>query len=107
MYMASTQTAWQRHQSNGKNVSYIASELPKTKVNVSQTERLISAFGGGALTFYGITRKDWLGVGLALAGSAFVLRGATGYCPIYKQLQKNQHRTWVVNKKISEATYNA
>lgn len=47
--------------------------------NVSDTERIISGVGGGALAVYGLTRGDWLGVGLTALGAVLVERGVRGY----------------------------
>lgn len=54
--------------------------------NVSDTERLVSVLGGGALTIYGLTRKHTSGAALAALGSALVWRGATGHCDVYHAL---------------------
>jgi uncharacterized membrane protein len=52
-------------------------------VNVGQTERQISAIGGGALALYGLTRGSLGGLLLAGVGGALVYRGVTGHCPAY------------------------
>ncbi len=39
--------------------------------NVSPLERWASGVGGGLLTLYGITRRDWAGGVLALLGGGF------------------------------------
>jgi uncharacterized membrane protein len=50
---------------------------------VSQVERLLSGIGGGALTAYGLYRRDWIGAGLAVIGGLFAVRGATGHSNVY------------------------
>ncbi len=57
--------------------------LTNTNTNVSDTERVISAVGGGALLAYGLKRSDTLGIVLAVLGGGLALRGATGHCQVY------------------------
>jgi uncharacterized membrane protein len=52
--------------------------------NVAQPERIGSVALGAALVTYGIRRRDSAGAIAALLGGAFVLRGATGHCPLYQ-----------------------
>jgi uncharacterized membrane protein len=59
-----------------------------THVNVGQKERAASLIGGGALVFYGLSRRSWGGLALAIAGSGLVYRGATGYCSLCAALDK-------------------
>ncbi|MGH7129729.1 MAG: SRPBCC family protein, partial [Planctomycetaceae bacterium] len=58
-------------------------------VNVGQSERLLSAIGGGMLTLYGLTRGSLPGFALAAIGSAFIWRGASGHCLAYESLDIN------------------
>jgi uncharacterized membrane protein len=53
-------------------------------VNVGQTERWVSAVGGGALALYGLTRGSLGGIALALVGAALLQRGYTGHCSVYE-----------------------
>jgi uncharacterized membrane protein len=58
-------------------------------VNVSETERWVSAIGGGALVTYGVTRLvqgNLLGAVLGLIGGGLIYRGATGHCDLYGKL---------------------
>jgi uncharacterized membrane protein len=57
-----------------------------TDVNVNQTERVISAFGGGLLTSYGLSRRSLGGLALAAAGGVLIHRGVTGVCNTYRLL---------------------
>ncbi len=57
--------------------------------NVGEQERLISALGGGALTLYGLSRRDVGGVLLSLLGGAVLYRGVTGHCSVYQALGIN------------------
>jgi uncharacterized membrane protein len=84
--MATTQSMTK----SGQNIYSSASqENPWTKTNVGQAERWISGLAGGALAMYGVARKDWLGVGLALVGGGLLLRGVTGHCYTYQALNVN------------------
>ncbi len=55
-------------------------------VNVADVERWASAIGGAALAAYGIKHlkdRSPAGAALAAAGTALIVRGATGHCPMY------------------------
>ena len=54
--------------------------------NVARPERIGSVAVGAALVTYGMRRRDPVGMVAALLGSAFVLRGATGSCPVYRAM---------------------
>ena len=56
------------------------------KVNVGETERMVSLVGGGSLMLYGINRGTLPGMALAVLGGALVYRGATGHCGWYQAL---------------------
>jgi uncharacterized membrane protein len=55
-------------------------------LNVGDTERWISAIGGGTLALYGLTRGTWRGLLLGLLGGALTYRGLTGHCHVYGSL---------------------
>lgn len=57
--------------------------------NVSEPERVISGVGGGALAAYGLSRGDWLGVGLIGIGALLLQRGVRGHCEVYDALGVN------------------
>jgi uncharacterized membrane protein len=59
------------------------------EINVSESERLLSGLGGGALAAYGLTRGDWLGVGLIGLGALLVQRGVRGHCDVYGAMGVN------------------
>ncbi|HEV7891091.1 MAG TPA: SRPBCC family protein [Pyrinomonadaceae bacterium] len=61
-------------------------EQSGSSVNVGQTERWISAVGGGALALYGLTRGSLGGIALALVGAALVQRGYSGHCNLYEAI---------------------
>lgn len=54
--------------------------------NVANPERIGSVALGAALIAYGLKHRDPRGLVAALAGAAFVQRGATGHCPVYSAL---------------------
>jgi uncharacterized membrane protein len=57
--------------------------------NVGQTERVLSALGGGALALYGLKHGGIGGVAMAAAGGGLIYRAATGHCELYKALGVN------------------
>jgi uncharacterized membrane protein len=58
-------------------------------MNVSSTERWLSAIGGGMLAGYALKRRDRVAGAAAIAGAALLYRGATGHCHIYQALGAN------------------
>lgn len=54
--------------------------------NVAQPERIGSVAVGAALIAWAVRRRDAGGIAAALLGGAFLLRGATGRCPVYNAL---------------------
>jgi len=59
--------------------------LTKTdRVNVNETERLVSLIAGAGLVGYGLTRCSLNGLGWACAGGYLVYRGLSGHCPAYE-----------------------
>jgi len=58
-------------------------------VNVGQTERLVSAVGGGILALTGLKMRSLPGVLLAAVGGGLVYRGVTGHCHAYEALGVN------------------
>jgi uncharacterized membrane protein len=52
-------------------------------INLSEAERIASAFGGALLAAFGLAQKSKAGAMIAAAGGALIVRGATGYCPGY------------------------
>ena len=55
-------------------------------VNVGDTERLVSAVGGGVLLIYGLLRGSLGGLALAALGGVLGYRGVTGHCDLYETL---------------------
>ncbi len=56
------------------------------KVNVGETERVVSVMGGGVLALFGLMRGGLTGMGMAIAGGALVYRGVSGHCEAYHAL---------------------
>jgi uncharacterized membrane protein len=54
--------------------------------NVSQSERWISAIGGGALVLYGLKRRSISSIPFFLVGGSLIYRGTTGHCSVYNAL---------------------
>lgn len=59
------------------------------RINVGTVERWLSGLAGGALSSYGIMRRDWFGAMLAGLGGALIVRGATGHSFVYQGLNRN------------------
>ena len=57
--------------------------------NISYTERIVCSLVGAGLAGFGLTRRSIPGALLAAAGAAFIERGATGHCSVYKKLGFN------------------
>lgn len=62
-----------------------SSSLP-SRVNVDDTERWLSALGGGVLAAYGLSRESTGGLLATLAGAFLLHRGLTGHCPMFEAL---------------------
>jgi uncharacterized membrane protein len=54
--------------------------------NLSQPERLVSVFAGGALAAYGIRKRSWGGAAVAAFGGVLAYRGLTGHCHLYRAI---------------------
>jgi uncharacterized membrane protein len=56
-----------------------------SRINVGETERLLSAIGGGAFLLYGL-RRSFGSLALAVGGGMLLYRGLTGHCRVYQSL---------------------
>jgi len=74
-------------QSQDRSDAADAADFPR--VNVGDSERWLSAVGGGALAVYGLKRGGLGGALLLAVGGALVYRGYTGHCSAYAALGKN------------------
>lgn len=54
--------------------------------NVNEMERILSAFGGGALAVFGLKKGGPSGLGLAILGGGLAWRGVSGTCKVYQAL---------------------
>jgi len=59
-----------------------------SRINVGETERLISAIGGGALLLHGL-RRSIGSLALAVGGGMLLYRGLSGHCRTYEALGFN------------------
>jgi len=59
---------------------------PAPRINVGDTERLMSVLGGSALGLFGLSRFSLGGLALAAAGGSLIYRGMTGHCSLYQAL---------------------
>lgn len=64
-------------------------EYDMNKVNVGMNERWLSVLSGGAMFWYGLSRRSLAGLTLAAGGGYLVYRGLTGHCPAYEALGVN------------------
>jgi uncharacterized membrane protein len=55
-------------------------------VNVGETERQISMWGGTVLAAYGLLKGSLSGLTLTALGAALLYRGHTGHCHMYEAL---------------------
>jgi hypothetical protein len=56
------------------------------KLNIGESERLVSLLVGGLLALVGLRRLSLPALGLALGGGYLLYRGLTGHCAAYKAL---------------------
>jgi uncharacterized membrane protein len=62
------------------------------RINVGQTERVLSVLGGSLAVAYGLSRRSPGGLALAGLASGFICRGVTGHCMVYEKLGVNTAR---------------
>lgn len=70
--------------------------------NVGRAERLLSVLGGGYLLYDAVSQKK-ASIVQGLAGSYLLLRGFTGFCPLYQAVGKTEldFRTQNINIKTA------
>jgi uncharacterized membrane protein len=59
------------------------------RVNVGDSERALSALGGGALLAAGLVRGGCGGLAMIWSGAALLLRGVTGHCTVNEAIGRN------------------
>lgn len=86
------------------------SNTSKSKANVSTLERIVMITSGAFLLYKGVS-KEHKSIGEISAGGAMLMRGISGYCPIYdavdhlkndKASNINIRISSVINKPVSE-----
>jgi uncharacterized membrane protein len=81
--IASTQVASRIHHHNGHASP---SRTQRQRINVGDSERLLSIAGGAALAATGLLRSSPTGLAVATVGGALIYRGLSGHCPVYEAL---------------------
>lgn len=61
-----------------------------SRVNVGDTERIISSVLGLLLAFFGFRKGSWPGILSILGGVTLLYRGGSGYCPLNHQLKRKE-----------------
>jgi uncharacterized membrane protein len=87
--MSHEEASSQRPRSVQRTASNAARHRHDVGVNVGTGERAASAAAGATLLAIGFARRGLVGGALGLAGSALLMRGATGHCAVYRRLAKN------------------
>src|SRR4029450_11152043 len=75
-----------------QSMAYMELEFPgdaedarvRSRRNISEVERWLSAVAGTALTAYGLSRRGSSGWAFAALGAMLVQRGASGHCHTYE-----------------------
>lgn len=62
------------------------------RVNIPAAERWVSLMAGAALAAWGISRRSLGGTLAAIGGGAMMMRGVSGFCPLYHALGMNEAR---------------
>ena len=82
----------------------------KIKTNVSTLERIVMITSGAYLLYDGVSKKNKR-IGEMSAGGAMLIRGISGYCPLYDAIDHlkndkvtniNIHTSSLVNRPVSE-----
>ena len=80
------------------------SSIPDKDCNVNMPERILSILGGAFIVYKGLQQyrnHPVLAIEEAMVGGVLLYRGATGKCPIYSALNKNNTDAGAIN--ISES----
>jgi|ERR1700722_12941403 uncharacterized membrane protein len=64
----------------------LAAKAFDTDVNLDETERLLSAVGGGALLLTTANLRSMRGLLATIVGASLLYRGFSGHCPMYSVL---------------------
>jgi uncharacterized membrane protein len=72
--------------SSNTMIQDIAEKALGSEINLDETERLLSAVGGGALLLTTANLRSLRGLLATIVGSSMIYRGMTGHCPFYSIL---------------------
>jgi len=72
--------------SDTQAVQRCAARAFENTINVDETERLVSAIGGGAILLTSARLRSLRGLVATLMGASLIDRGVTGHCPRYSLL---------------------
>lgn len=86
MVLATAGASRTKHATTRSSFSSDATQQNDVARNVADVERAASVALGAALIGLGIRERGPLGMAAALFGGVFVLRGATGSCPVYRAM---------------------
>jgi len=77
---------------DSRAVSQPSQHVSGPHINLSPAERKVSVAAGAVLAMLGLGRGGIVGWSIAGVGVAAILRGATGYSPVYQSLGIDTHR---------------
>lgn len=63
-------------------------------VNLTESERWVSSITGAWMALSGLKQRSFCGALTAASGAALMVRGATGYCPVYDALDRSYSRVY-------------
>jgi uncharacterized membrane protein len=72
--------------SHTQTLQQCAAKAFDNTVNVDETERLVSAIGGGAILLTTANLRSVRGLVATLMGASLIYRGLSGHCPCYSLL---------------------
>ncbi len=68
------------------NINGYTESQDRSDLDVTVGERLLTIVGGGALAWYGLSRRSLLGLATAAVGGYAIYRSATGHAPVREGL---------------------
>lgn len=95
---------------NETTINKIKEQNTSIKANVSKIERIVMIAAGGYLLYNAVSKKD-KNIAKTSTAAALLLRGITGYCPVYGALKTIKNNTTpsitakvkqLVNRPVSE-----
>lgn len=82
----------------------LLSSLRSGEENVTDTERILSAAGGGFLLYSALTGKR-MNLLKASAGALLMYRAISGHCPVYSSMGKHSVHPYAQNVNIRQTIY--